>query len=675
MPTDRVILCGGAAADNLPFADACPVRLDSPDADRANTRLRIEDVRKAMVREVPGAFLDLLEVAVYVYVADQAVKRGTVKAVDLGNSWHRRLFFRVPVRDPDLWNGGPVREALTGLLSFLSDDEYQFEFVRRSPGPGGIQPYLAFEDVAYNGEIDEVLLFSGGLDSLAGAVDAAVTHGRRVLLVHHRSNEKRTPRHADLVRRLGERAGHRPVHLTVHANKSKVLSTEFTQRTRSFLFGALGATAAAMVGRAGFRFYENGLTSLNLPPLEQVVGARASRTTHPQTLRGLARLFTLIAGKPFAVESPFEWLTKAEVIERITAAGCEALIGRSSSCGHTWAQSNARTHCGVCSQCIDRRFAVLAAGAADHDPAGCYGVDLFTGGWDDDQHRALLLGYIGLARRVERMRQCDFFAEFGEAARALRHYGGVRPDEAAVRVFDLHQRHARGVCRVVEQAIQDNAGALFRDGLSPNSLVRMVLPTEAAQSAQPPTPEPSLADNVFRRRGSGWEMRYCGGELLVYMPSKGLAYLYVLLINPNRVHTPEELACLIDRDRPRYALGNAGERIDDDALSAYRVRYDRLREDLEDARSRTDVERETVIREEMSHLAQEIQASTGRGGELRIVADDAERVRKSVGNAISRAVGSIRKYDQNLANHLTRPILTRGRFLCYRPDPGTVWQV
>jgi hypothetical protein len=34
------------------------------------------------------------------------------------------------------------------------------------------------------------------------------------------------------------------------------------------------------------------------------------------------------------------------------------------------------THCGCCSQCLDRRFAVLAAHAADHDPVEMYKVEL-----------------------------------------------------------------------------------------------------------------------------------------------------------------------------------------------------------------------------------------------------------------------------------------------------------
>ena len=72
-------------------------------------------------------------------------------------------------------------------------------------------------------------------------------------------------------------------------NKDKALGREYTQRTRSFLFAALGVTFARMSGLDRLRFYENGVVSLNLPPSPQVVGARASRTTHPRVLGGFTR--------------------------------------------------------------------------------------------------------------------------------------------------------------------------------------------------------------------------------------------------------------------------------------------------------------------------------------------------------------------------------------------------
>src|SRR5262245_12354095 len=143
-----------------------------------------------------------------------------------------------------------------------------------------------------------------------------------------------------------------------------------------------------MSGLDELRFYENGITSLNLPPSAQVVGARASRTTHPRVLAGFRTLMTALCGKPFAVESPFQWDTKADVVRRIADAGCGGLIRLSTSCGHTWAlRTRTHTHCGVCSQCIDRRFAILTAGQGANDPADGYAVDLLVGERQDGEEK------------------------------------------------------------------------------------------------------------------------------------------------------------------------------------------------------------------------------------------------------------------------------------------------
>ena len=145
------------------------------------------------------------------------------------------------------------------------------------------------------------------------------------------------------------------------ANKDKALGKEYTQRTRSFLYASLAFAVARAYGLERLRFYENGVVSLNLPISEQVIGARATRTTHPQVLNGFAKLFGQIIGSQFAVENPFLWLTKGEVVDVIGDAGCADLIKHSASCTHTLDQTRLHTHCGRCSQCISRRFAFSRA--------------------------------------------------------------------------------------------------------------------------------------------------------------------------------------------------------------------------------------------------------------------------------------------------------------------------
>jgi hypothetical protein len=179
---------------------------------------------------------------------------------------------------PGVWTSPAVQDALTATLSFLSEAEYTFEFshTRRDHSLDG---FINYDKTPFHGRVEDVVMFSGGLDSLAGAVKEAVEDRRQILLVNHRPTEKPTWRDTALLRQLARHAGDRaPLHFPIRVNKVKRLGKEFTQRTRSFLFAALGTTFARMIGLNRLRFYENGVVSLNLPPSAQMVGARASRT-------------------------------------------------------------------------------------------------------------------------------------------------------------------------------------------------------------------------------------------------------------------------------------------------------------------------------------------------------------------------------------------------------------
>ena len=114
-------------------------------------------------------------------------------------------------------------------------------------------------------------------------------------------------------------------------------------------------------------------SSVTISPISpQVIGTMSTRTTHPLALRKIVRIFDLLAESlghsRIALENPYQWLTKSEVIGRLQAAGGERLIAQSVSCTSLQAQSNTHTHCGSCSQCLDRRFAIVALGLEEYDP-------------------------------------------------------------------------------------------------------------------------------------------------------------------------------------------------------------------------------------------------------------------------------------------------------------------
>jgi hypothetical protein len=479
---DRVILCGGLAAPASARGEAV-MALDVQQPD-GNITLKLQDISGRMTANMAPVLVDLLEIAAYVYCADQTTTRGGPTSQDFGAAWRRRFEFHIPVREPDLWSSKPVRTALCETLGFLSDDEYEFNFKRlRKEQP--VARYLDFSlDPDAGFQAEEVMLFSGGLDSLGGAVHEVLDEKRSVALVSHRSSPKIDAKQQQLMRDFAARSSRKPLHVPIWVNKEKALGREFTQRSRSFLFAALGAVVARLFDLWRIRFYENGVVSINLPISAQVVGGRATRTTHPRVLNGFAEIFSAVFEKPFAVENPFRWKTKAEVVEVIRAAGCGDLVRHAVSCTHVWDMTTLHTHCGKCSQCIDRRFATLAAGCTGkEDPPEMYEVDLLRGERPPGHSRTMLESYVSTAKRVRSMNDSAFFAAFGEAHRVIRHVRGMSADGAAVAMLDLYRRHAAAVFKVITDSMAAHASEIASGSVPSSCLLILALPDEYKRPA------------------------------------------------------------------------------------------------------------------------------------------------------------------------------------------------
>jgi hypothetical protein len=205
-----------------------------------------------MLRSLPSVLADLVDVATYVFVADQLVSRGGETAPGLGADWRRNLRFVIPVREPDRWSSPELIAKLQNLLGFMSEDNFKFEFVS---GAGWFDGTDYFD---FGGDIEEVVLFSGGLDSLCGAVERLSTSRSRILLVSHQSSSKIAKRQKELARELGTRFGNRVLHVPVRVTLHGLEPVERTQRTRSFLFAALATAVARITGADGFTLFENG---------------------------------------------------------------------------------------------------------------------------------------------------------------------------------------------------------------------------------------------------------------------------------------------------------------------------------------------------------------------------------------------------------------------------------
>jgi 7-cyano-7-deazaguanine synthase in queuosine biosynthesis len=441
-----------------------------------NVNRRLEDIEKRMVSEIPDHLCDLLDIATYVFVADRMVGRGGKTLPNMGREWHRSFRFSIAVREPDRWNRPEIKAALQDLVGFLSGDDYRFQFLKSDEVPAYPRHLpLGGGDVTPK-RFDQVLLFSGGLDSLAGALEELSLTRDRIVLVSHRSSPMVFSRQRSLANELADQFDGRTLHVPVEITMTEELrEVEFTQRTRTFLFFALGCVVAEMMGCARIRFFENGIMSFNLPIAAQIVGSRATRSTHPGALRQMMDFANEVLGHKFVVENPFIWLTKAEVVRVIERHGQSSLIANSISCTHV-RKTGPQAHCGKCAQCLHRRLAVLSAKLSACDKEGDYEVDLLIGERMGGDSRSMALNLVSNALDYPRLSLSGFLSRYGgEVMSAAKAFSDARIENTVTRIYELHCRYGNEVGEVVDDAIRQYAPQIREHSLARDCLLRALI--------------------------------------------------------------------------------------------------------------------------------------------------------------------------------------------------------
>ncbi len=309
--------------------------------------------------DVPLAHRDLVTFATGVFLADRTVTRP--------KSWRRALELEVPVYDVAGWEG--LADHFAETLEILSSDSWQLTFTQR-PDPQELT-------VAKHPEVDRVLLFSGGADSLCGAI-RSLANAERLLLVSHWDWAGHSAVQQRLARKL---AALFPKQLVLRRIRLSRRSTqigggafgdEATRRTRSLLFLSLGLADASVEPVAPLWIAENGYAALNPPLAGERRGALSTRTTHPLVLSRVREAVRTLGGRA-DFENPFASLTKGEMYSGAAAAlgkaDAEKILAMSHSCSHVrYAQGTGyppETQCGVCFGCLVRRAAFHAADMAD----------------------------------------------------------------------------------------------------------------------------------------------------------------------------------------------------------------------------------------------------------------------------------------------------------------------
>jgi 7-cyano-7-deazaguanine synthase in queuosine biosynthesis len=328
---------------------------------------------------LPALLADWIDVAMAVYVTDRAAKR--LVRFDRPSAWSRRLHVTVPVRRPGVWNSPRNRAALGDLLSFLTEDVWDFDFVPRHAAARSVESQAFLLPAPANHPV-RVALLSGGLDSFAGAADQiAALPGHQFVFVSGASNTRLLAAQRSQVRALATLTAIRPHHAVVRysaARRRDVAAEERTQRSRGFLYLTLGVVAALVVGSRELFVFENGVGAINLPLDATHAGAQAGRGVHPCTLVRMERLAAELTGRPFSIHNPFLARTKAEMCGSAAVVALRRHIGSTYSCDGFPVRRSGSPQCGRCTSCVLRRVAIERAGLGEVDPASGYLDDVLS---------------------------------------------------------------------------------------------------------------------------------------------------------------------------------------------------------------------------------------------------------------------------------------------------------
>lgn len=388
--------------------------------------------------------IDLLVLAAHVHAADTRISR----AEQSQDSWTREIRLVVPVSDPARWYA--ASSTLTKMLNFLTGDRWSIGFRARPPRFAVIAEQSS--PSLLSAPYDSLSLFSGGLDSLIGAIDL-LEAGATPLLVSHFGEGATSDAQGKLLSGLKahyKNSLFKQLKVRVVFKKRLVegVNLENSTRGRSFLFFALGVFAGTGLGRRfSLRVPENGLIALNVPLDPLRLGSNSTRTTHPYYMARWNDLLKEL-GIDGNIENPYWDKTKGEMVADCKNPGLlKQLAAESLSCSSPtkgrW-KGHGIEHCGYCLPCLIRRAALQAAWGDAGDKTTYTISDLRAHPLDTRESTGKQVRSFQYA--IERLRNNP------QLSRLLIHKPGSLADETAHldQLADVYRRGLEEVARLLD---------------------------------------------------------------------------------------------------------------------------------------------------------------------------------------------------------------------------------
>jgi 7-cyano-7-deazaguanine synthase in queuosine biosynthesis len=349
-----------------------------PDQGSAGEAVQTEVLRRGLNPDARA--WDLLSIALSVVAADFACVRDSSP-----DGWTREFELEIAVADADFWN----REAgrFEAALAFLTTDRWRLRFHGHGVTPRQTRTVVMPDD-------DSVLLLSGGLDSLVGAIDRVAAGWKPIAISQVVRGDG--AKQSAFARRLGIH------HLPLNHNARVPGNEENSQRARSLIFIAFGVLAATTLQRyrdeesIPLFVCENGFIAINPPLTGARLGSLSTRTAHPEFLQRLQCVLDE-AGLRVRIQNPYSPKTKGEMLIECAAQDVlRAEAAHATSCGR-FQRFNYR-HCGRCVPCQVRRAAFVRWGVndtTDYVYTQLGRPDAEHAGFDDVRSVAMALAAVG----------------------------------------------------------------------------------------------------------------------------------------------------------------------------------------------------------------------------------------------------------------------------------------
>jgi len=311
--------------------------------------------------------LDFLYFTVYISIIDRLIKRAW-----FADNWSRNIEVEIPVSSPLDWE--KVKSEFEKALNFLSGDNWSLSFINIQ------HDYFATEELPLeenNKTFKKICLFSGGLDSLIGAIDLVENDDNIILSSYYDGHGALLGRQNDIFTPIKQ---DKNIFLNQFTLK-RMKSNEDTTRARSVLFLGLAVYSAINLKISKIITPENGLISVNLPLTSSRAGANSTRTMHPYFISTFQNALSIL-GHKIEIENPYIYKTKGQMLEECKNKPLlDTLIKRTISCSHPsmmqyWYRRDIK-HCGYCMPCIIRRASINKYSSL-MDNGNDYGIDIFN---------------------------------------------------------------------------------------------------------------------------------------------------------------------------------------------------------------------------------------------------------------------------------------------------------